>query len=147
MRTPSVLLVAVLAACSSGTPGATAPAPAAAPVGPTATADCPLVPGSTVLATEFTSTGERADITLTTGCLYWAETDVSGINIQLRPRTSGTQLPYIGRLMSGGAQGGTTWELRATNGGEFQIWATGAPTGRAVKLTVTARGPIKPKSS
>lgn len=142
MRTLPMLLLAALSACSSHPSTPSTPTPEA-----TATGPCPIEVGTTVLTTEFTSTGERADLSLTAGCLYHAETDVGGITIQLRPRTSGTQLPYVGRLMSGGVQGGSTWEIRATSTGEYQIWATGQPTGRAVKLTVTARGSVKPKGS
>ena len=146
MRTPSILLLLpVIAACSSGTK--TDPAPAPAPAGGPAAvaAACPTAAGTTVLATEFTSTGERARVTLEAGCLYWATTDVSGIRLQLRPRTSGTQLPYVGQLMSGGVQGGSTWEVRTTIEGEYDIWVTGAPTGRAVKVTLTVRGSNTPK--
>ncbi len=145
MRTSQLLLLALFTACASSNQGAAAAAPA--PSGPTGVAPvCPISAGTVVLATEFTSSGERAALTLETGCLYYAETDVGGITIQLRPRQSGTQMPYVGRLMSGGVAGGSTWEIRATTTGEFQIWATGAPSGRAVKVTVTGRGPIKPNS-
>ncbi|HMU60856.1 MAG TPA: hypothetical protein PKA66_03665 [Gemmatimonadales bacterium] len=145
MRIPSLTALAVLAACSSGGQADTAPAPTTSPPTGVAAA-CPISAGTTVLATEFTSTGERAAIALEAGCLYHAETDVGGITIQLRPRQSGTQMPYIGRLMSGGVSGGSTWEIRATTSGEYQIWVTGAPSGRAVRVTVTSRGPIKAKS-
>ena len=87
-----------------------------------------------------------ARITLRAGCLYWAITDVSGVLLQLRPRSSGTQMPYMGQLMGGGVQGGSTWEIRATIDGEYDIWATGAPSGRAVKLEVTVRGDNAPRA-
>ncbi len=145
MRLASLAVLALLTACSSG--GQSDPTPAPTPGSPTGVAPvCPISSGTTVLSTEFTSTGERAAITLEAGCLYYAETDVGGITIQLRPRQSGTQMPYVGRLMSGGVAGGSTWEIRATTTAEYQIWATGAPSGRAVRLTVTGRGPIKAKS-
>ncbi|HEX5004153.1 MAG TPA: hypothetical protein VFV65_02500 [Gemmatimonadales bacterium] len=143
MRAPFPILLACLAACSSSNPPADTPAPAGAAAGAAAAAaSCPIEQGTTVLATEFTSAGERADIALQAGCRYYAETDMSGVTIQLRPRTSGTQQPYVGRLMGGGVQGGSTWEIRATSSGEYQIWATGSTGGRAVKVTVTARGSI-----
>ncbi len=145
MRTASLALLAVLTACSSSGQGDTAAAPAPAQPAGTAAA-CPISAGTTVLAADFTSTGERAALTLEAGCLYHAETDVGGITIQLRPRQSGTQMPYIGRLMAGGVSGGSTWEIRATLSGEYQLWVTGAPSGRAVRVTVTSRGPIKAKS-
>ena len=99
-----------------------------------------------MLSTEFSASGERARITFRAGCLYWATTDVSGVLLQLRPRSSGTQMPYVGQLMSGGVQGGSTWEIRATIDGEYDIWATGAPSGRAVKLEVTVRGDNAPRA-
>ena len=144
MRAPSLVFLAVLAACSSGSQSdtASAPAPSAASV---STGPCPTAVGTTVLSTEFTSSGERARVTLQAGCLYWATTDVGGIRLQLRPRTSGTQLPYVGQLMSGGVQGGSTWEIRTTIEGEYDIWVTGAPTGRAVRVTMTVRGSNTPK--
>lgn len=145
MRTSPLVLLTLLAACSSGGQSDTASTPApAAPTGVAGT--CPVSAGTTVLATEFNSAGERAAITLDAGCLYYAETDVGGITLQLRPRLSGTQMPYIGSLMSRGVTGGATWEIRATTTGEYQIWVTGAPSGRSVKVTVTGRGPIKAKS-
>jgi hypothetical protein len=147
MRTPSLILAALLSACSSGSTSGTspAPAPAAGAAEPTASATCPLAAGTNVLSTEFTSSGERARIVLEAGCLYWATTDVGGIRLQLRPRTSGTQMPYLGQVMGGGVSGGSTWEVRANIGGEYDIWATGAPTGRAVKLDVVVRGSLQPK--
>ena len=148
MRTSQLALLALLAACSSGGQGGASPAPTPASDGatPTAATTCPLAVGTTVLSTSFTSSGERAALAFRAGCLYWATTDVSGILLQLRPRSSGTQLPYVGQLMSGGVQGGSTWEIRATIDGEYNIWVTGAPTGRAVKLEVSVRGNNAPKS-
>jgi hypothetical protein len=145
VRISSLTALAVLAACSSSGQTDTTPTPAATPPAGVAAA-CPISAGTTVLATEFTSTGERAAITLEAGCLYHAETDVGGITLQLRPRQSGTQMPYLGSLMTGGVAGGSTWEIRATITGEYQLWVTGAPSGRAVRVTVTSRGPIKAKS-
>jgi len=147
MRIASLPALAILAACSSGSQGTSTAAPAAAPSTPSGVAAaCPISSGTVVLATEFTSSGERAAITLEAGCLYYAVTDVGGILLQLRPRQSGTQMPYVGQLMSGGVAGGSTWEIRATTAGEYQVWVTGAPSGRAVRVTVTARGPITAKS-
>ena len=147
MRASPLITLAFVAACSSGSQGGTAttsPAPASGGAEASATSTaCPLAVGTRVLSTEFTSSGERARVTLRAGCLYWATTDVGGIQLQLRPRTSGTQTPYIGQLMSGGVQGGSTWEIRATIEGEYDIWATGAPTGRAVRLEVQVRGSLK----
>jgi len=145
MRTSRLIFLSLLAACSSGSQSDTSAAPTPAQPAGVASA-CPVEAGTTVLATEFNSSGERAAVTLDAGCLYYAETDVGGITIQLRPRQSGTQMPYIGRLMSGGVAGGSTWEIRATITGEYQIWVTGAPSGRSVRVTVTGRGPIKAKS-
>jgi hypothetical protein len=146
MRTSPLLLLALLAACSSGTQGSSTPAPApgAGAAEPSASAVCPIAAGTTVLTTDFVASGQRARITLEPGCLYWATTDVAGIRLQLRPRTSGTQMPFIGQLMSGGVQGGSTWEIRPTVRDEYDIWATGAPTGRSVRLTVTVRGTTQP---
>jgi hypothetical protein len=147
MRTSPFLFLALLGACSSGSQTSTAaPAPAAGGAAPAVATTCPLEVGTTVLSTSFTSSGERASVTFRAGCLYWAATDVSGILLQLRPRSSGTQLPYVGQLMSGGVQGGSTWEIRATIDGEYNIWVTGAPSGRAVKLSVTVRGNNAPKA-
>lgn len=143
MRSTPLIGLAVLVGCSSGGKADPTPAPASAPG---VAAACPIPAGTAILATDFTSAGERADLTLEAGCLYYAETDVGGITIQLRPRLSGTQLPYVGRLMSGGVAGGSTWEIRATSAGEYQIWVTGAPSGRLVRVTVTGRGPIKGNS-
>jgi hypothetical protein len=142
MRIPMLVSLGLLAAgsASAQNPADTAktPAPAAAA--------CPIEAGTTVLSTEFTSTGEKATVMLQAGCLYWATTDVGGIQLQLRPRTSGTQMPYIGKTMSGGGvSGGETWEIRVTTSGEFQVWATGQPRGRPVKLSVTVRGDIPAK--
>lgn len=140
MRVTPLILAAVLAGCSSSNPPASTPAPAGGAAA--ATGSCPIEAGTTILATEFTSAGERADIGLTAGCKYYAETDMSGVTIQLRARTSGTQVPYIGRIASGGVQGGSTWEIRANSTGEYQIWATGSTGTRAVRVTVTARGSL-----
>ena len=148
MRTPQLTFLALLAACSSGGQSGASPTPAPASGGAESAAapTCPLAVGTTVLSTSFTSSGERASVEFRTGCLYWATTDVSGILLQLKPRSSGTQLPYVGQLMSGGVQGGSTWEIRATIDGEYNLWVTGAPSGRAVKLSVTVRGNSAPKS-
>jgi predicted secreted protein len=138
-----LVTLAVLAASSASAQNDTSKAAA-----PTAAAPltCPLEKGTTVLSTEFSSTGEKAGIMLQAGCVYWATTDVSGIQLQLKPRTSGTQMPYLGKTMSGGGvSGGQTWEIRVTTSGEFQIWATGQPRGRAVKLSVTVRGSVPAK--
>ena len=145
MRNRLITALLALTACSSGTQGATpAPAPSSGANGPVSATTCPIDVGTRVLATEFSASGERARITFRAGCLYWATTDVSGVLLQLRPRTSGTQMPYVGQLMGGGVQGGSTWEIRATIDGEYDIWATGAPSGRAVKLEVTVRGDNAP---
>ena len=147
MRSFLITALVATAACSSGSQG-TAPAPAPASggaQGPTATT-CPIEVGSRVLSTEFSASGERARITFRAGCLYWATTDVSGVLLQLRPRSAGTQMPYMGQLMGGGVQGGSTWEIRATIDGEYDVWATGAPSGRAVKLEVTVRGDNAPRA-
>lgn len=144
MRAPSLFCLALVTACSSGSQSGTAAAPAPTAAA-TSTGPCPTAVGTTVLATEFTSSGERTRVTLKAGCLYWATTDVGGIQLQLRPRSSGTQLPYVGQLMSGGVQGGSTWEVRTTIEGEYDIWVTGAPTGRAVRVTMTVRGSNTPK--
>ena len=136
-----------LAACSSGNQGTTpAPAPASGGAQAAPTTTCPIEVGTRVLSTEFSASGERARITFRAGCLYWATTDVGGVLLQLRPRSSGTQMPYVGQLMSGGVQGGSTWEIRATIDGEYDIWATGAPSGRAVKLEVAVRGDNAPRA-
>lgn len=145
MRIISLTALAVLAACSSGGQTDTTPAPAAS--SPTGVASpCTVPAGTRILTADFTSAGERAAVILEAGCLYYAETDVGGITLQLRPRQSGTQMPYIGQLMSGGVAGGSTWEIRATITGAYQIWVTGAGSGRAVRVTVTSRGPIKASS-
>jgi len=145
MRAPQLAVLVLLFGCSSGTQGGSDPAITPSPSASATT--CPITVGTTVLSTEFTSTGERARIDLVAGCRYNATTDVGGIQVQLRPRTSGTQLPYIGQLMSGGVTGGSTWEIRTTISGEYNIWVTGAPTGRAVRLSVTVRGDNAPKSN
>jgi len=146
MRLLNILVFTVLAACSaSGQSDTTTPAPAGG-AEPAISTTCPTAVGATVLSTSFTASGERAPIVFQAGCLYWATTDVGGILLQLRPRRAGTQLPYLGQLMSGGVQGGSTWEIRATIDGEYNIWVTGAPSGRAVKLSVTVRGNSAPKS-
>jgi len=148
MRTPQLALLALLAACSSGSQSGASPTPAPAPGGTESAAatSCPLAVGTTVLSTSFTSSGERASVAFQAGCVYWATTDVGGVLLQLRPRSSGTQLPYVGQVMSGGVQGGSTWEIRASISGEYNVWVTGAPSGRAVKLTVAVRGDNAPKS-
>jgi len=141
MRIPMLVTLALLGAGTASAQNDTSKAAA-----PAAPLTCPIEAGTTVLSTEFTSTGEKAGIMLQAGCLYWATTDVSGIQLQLKPRTSGTQMPYIATTMSGGgASGGQTWEIRVTTSGEFQIWATGQPRGRAVKLSVVVRGNIPAK--
>ncbi len=147
MRNRLITALLALTACSSGTQGATpAPASSSGANAPVSATTCPIEVGTRVLSTEFSASGERARITFRAGCLYWATTDVSGVLLQLRPRTSGTQMPYMGQLMGGGVQGGSTWEVRATIDGEYDIWATGAPSGRAVKLEVTVRGDNAPRA-
>jgi hypothetical protein len=141
MRIPILVTLALLGAGTAAAQNdTTKPAAPAAPLA------CPIEAGTTVLSTEFTSTGEKATVMLQAGCLYWATTDVGGIQLQLSPRTSGTQMPYVARTMSGGGvSGGETWEIRVTTSGEFQVWATGQPRGRPVKLSVTVRGDIPAK--
>ncbi|MEZ4413913.1 MAG: hypothetical protein R2910_13070 [Gemmatimonadales bacterium] len=147
MRTAYLAFLVLLGACSSGQQASTSAAPAPASDAEQVSAtSCPIAVGTTVLSTEFTSTGERARIDLVAGCRYNATTDVGGIQLQLRPRMSGTQSPYVGQLMSGGVQGGSTWEIRATTSGEYNVWVTGAQSGRAVRLEVTVRGDNAPKS-
>lgn len=148
MRILRLVPLALLAACTSGSPSSASPTPAPASGGAESAAatTCPLAVGTSVLSTSFTSSGERASVALQAGCVYWATTDVSGVLLQLRPRSSGTQLPYVGQLMSGGVQGGSTWEIRATISGEYNVWVTGAPSGRAVKLSVVVRGDNAPKA-
>ena len=143
MRYFPLAALALVAACSPSSQGDTASTPTPA----VAAGDgiCPLEAGSTVLATEVNNSGERRDITLQAGCVYWAETDVRGVTLQLRPQTSGTQLPYVGQQISGGVQGGSTWEIRANTTGDYRLVVTGAPTGRAVRITVTVRGSTSPK--
>jgi len=141
MRYLALAVLGMLAACSPSSQGDTAATPA-----PSADGVCPVESGTRVLQTEVNNSGERRDITLQAGCVYWAETDVRGTTLQLRPKTSGTQLPYLGQLMSGGVQGGSTWEIRANTTGDYQIVVTGAPTGRAVRITVTVRGSTSTKS-
>jgi len=143
MRMPILVALTLLGASTAAAQNdTTKPAAATAPT------TCPIEKGTRVLATEFTSTGERADIALQAGCLYRATTDVGGIQLQLKPRTSGTQMPYIGKTMSGGGvSGGQTWEIRVTTSGEFQIWATGQPRGRPVKLEVDVRGNLPAKKN
>ena len=144
MRHLALAVLGMLAACSPSSQGDTAATPA--PSAGASDGVCPVEPGTSVLQTEVNNSGERRDITLQAGCVYWAETDVRGTTLQLRPRTSGTQLPYLGQLMSGGVQGGSTWEIRANTTGDYQIVVTGAPTGRAVRITVTVRGSTSTKS-
>ena len=147
MRNRLITALLVLTACSSGSQATTqAPAPASGGAEPSAATTCPIEVGTRVLSTEFSASGERARLTFRAGCLCWAATDVSGVRLQLRPRSSGTQMPYMGQLMGGGVQGGSTWEIRATIDGEYDIWATGAPSGRAVKLEVTVRGDNAPRA-
>jgi len=143
MRMPILVALALLVASTAAAQNDTTK-----PATPAAPPACPIEKGTRVLATEFTSTGERADIALQAGCLYQATTDVAGIQLQLKPRTSGTQMPYVGRSMSGGgASGGQSWEIRVTTSGEFQIWATGQPRGRPVKLEVEVRGNLPAKKN
>jgi len=144
VRLHPLAALALLAACSPSGQGDTASTPA--PAASEEAGACPLEAGSTVLSTEVNNSGERRDITLQAGCIYQAETDVRGVTLQLRPRTSGTQLPYVGQLMSGGVQGGATWEIRANTTGEYQLVVTGAPTGRTVRINVTVRGSTKSKN-
>ena len=145
MRSLLVTALVALTACSSAGQGAApAPAPASGDAAISTATTCPLEVGTRVLSTEFSASGERARVTFRAGCLYWATTDVGGVLLQLRPRSSGTQMPYVGQLMGGGVQGGSTWEIRATIDAEYDIWATGAPSGRAVKLEVTVRGDNAP---
>jgi hypothetical protein len=133
----------VLGACSSGSkatePQAPAPETAAA-----ATAGCSLKAGTTVATYEFTSPQDRVRVSLLRGCLYWASTDQQGVRLDLRPRSSGMQPPYMGQVMSAGAQGGSTWEIRPAVDGDYDIRSSGQTGGRAVRLTVTVRGPVPP---
>ena len=147
MRSLLATALVALTACSSGSQSTPSPVPASAGSETSTATTCPIEVGTRVLSTEFSASGERARITFRAGCVYWATTDASGVLLQLRPRSSGTQMPYVGQLMSGGVQGGSTWEIRATIDGEYDVWATGAPSGRAVKLEVTVRGDNAPRAN
>ena len=141
MRIPILVTLALLGARTAAAQNDTTK-----PAAPAAPLTCPIEKGTIVLSTEFTSTGEKAGIMLQAGCLYWATTDVGGIQLQLKPRTSGTQMPYLAKTMSGGGvSGGETWEIRVTTSGEFQVWATGQPRGRPVKLEVQVHGNVPAK--
>jgi hypothetical protein len=54
------------------------------------------------------------------------------------------QQPYVGQVMTSGVQGGTTWEIRPSADGDYDIRSSGQSAGRAVRLTVTVRGPTPP---
>lgn len=135
MRLGSLALLTLVAACGSSGQGSApaAPAPAGA---------CPLERGTMVLNTSFSSSGERAGIVLQPGCVYWATTDVGGVQLTLRPRVSGTAMPYMAQQMGAGVAGGVTYEIRANVGGEYEIWATGMRAGNPVKVEVTVRGSL-----
>lgn len=136
-----IATIAVLAACSHG--GSTAgtesptPAPAAAAAG-----GCSLKPGTTVATYEFTSANDRVRVSLLKGCLYWASTDQPGVRLDIKPRTSGMQPPYVAQAMSAGTQGGVTYEIRPAVDGDYDIRSSGQSGGRAVQLTLTVRGPV-----
>lgn len=139
-------LLALVAACSSGGQGGAAAPPSPSAAAPTATGACPLERGTMVLATTFTNSGERNGIVLQAGCVYWATTNVGGVQLVLRPRVSGTAMPYMAEQMGSSVSGGKTWEIRANVGGEFEIWATGLRAGNPVKLEVTVRGSLSKPS-
>jgi hypothetical protein len=135
--------LAVLTACShgGGTGGTESPAPAPA----TASAGgCSLKPGTTVATYEFTSANDRVRVSLLKGCLYWASTDQPGVRLDITPRTSGMQPPYVAQAMSAGTQGGVTFEIRPAVDGDYDIRSSGQSGGRAVQLTLTVRGPVPP---
>ena len=138
-----IAALATLTACSHGG-GATAPqppTPAAAPA--TAGPDgCSLKAGTTVATHEFTSSQERVRVSLLKGCLYWASTDQQGVRLDIKPRSSGMQTPYVAQAMSAGTQGGMTWEIRPAVDGDYDIRSSGPSGGRPVQLTVTVRGPV-----
>ena len=138
------LLVAV--ACSSGSKAAApdSPAPETA-TSSSAPGSCSLKAGTTIATYEFTSPQERVRVSLVKGCLYWASTDQQGIRLDLRPRSSGMPLPYIGQVMGGGVQGGSTWEIWTSVDGDFDIRSSGQSSGATVRLTVTVRGPVPAK--
>jgi hypothetical protein len=139
MRNQLIAALLVLTACSSGSQGSTAAAPA-----PTGTAQaagtCPLEQGTMVLNTSFSNVGERAALNLRAGCIYWATTNVSGVKLALRARVTGTAMPYMAETMGAGVAGGSTWELRSSIDGEYEIWAAGMQGGNPVKVEVTVRG-------
>ena len=132
----------VLGACSSGSQGTAPQAPV--PETAAATGGCSLKSGTTVATYEFTSPQDRVRVSLLKGCLYWASTDQQGVRLDLRPRSSGMPAPYMGQVMSAGAQGGSTWEIRPAVDGDYDIRSSGQTGGRAVRLTVTVRGPTPP---
>lgn len=148
MKPGSQLFIAVLAtltACSHGGSGGSteSPSPAAAPSA-TGAGGCSIKAGTTVATYEFTSPQDRVRVSLLKGCLYWASTDQQGVRLDLKPRSSGMQAPYMGQVMSAGAQGGSTWEIRPAVDGDYDIRSSGQTGGRAVRLTVTVRGPTTP---
>lgn len=141
----AIAALATLAACSHSGGGAEPQAPAPAPAsGASASSSCSLKAGTTIATYEFTSPQDRVRVSLLKGCLYWASTDQQGVRLDLRPRSSGMQPPYMGQLMSAGAQGGSTWEIRPAVDGDYDIRSSGQTGGRAVRLTVTVRGPVPP---
>lgn len=143
-RVATVGLLA-LGACSSGSkataPASPAPSNAAASG---ASGSCSLKAGTTIATYEFTSPQERVRVSLLKGCLYWASTDQQGIRLDLRPRSSGMPQPFIGPIMGGGVQGGSTWEIWTSVDGDFDIRSNGQNPGATVRLTVTVRGPVPP---
>jgi hypothetical protein len=135
------LSLLAFAACSSGSKPTETPAPAAAPA-TTTSGGCSLKAGTTVGSYQFTSAQERYRVSLVKGCLYWASTDQQGVRLDIKPRTSGMQPPYVAQAMSAGAQGGVTWEIRPAVDGDYDIRSSGPSGGRPVQLTVTVRGPV-----
>jgi hypothetical protein len=134
------LSLLALAACSSGSKPTETPAPAAA----TTSGSCSLKAGTIVGRYEFTSAQQRYRASLVKGCLYWASTDQQGVRLDIRPRATGMQPPYVGQAMSAGAQGGVAWEIRPAVDGDYDIRSTGPSGGRPVQLTITVRGPVPP---
>jgi len=134
----------ILGACSSGSKAKEPPAPEPETAAAATETGCSLKPGTTVAIYEFTSPQDRVRVSLLKGCVYWASTDQAGVRLDLRPRSSGMQPPYVGQALSAGIQGGSTWEIRPAVDGEYDIRSSGQTGGRAVRLTVTVRGATPP---
>jgi hypothetical protein len=135
MRTPTIVLVALLLPAAAWAQADSAKADSAS----SATAK-PEAPAEAFRYT-FMNPGEFVRVQLKGGVTYLAELNSTGVALSLKPRNPGTQKPDIRKDMMGppSASGSSTYLVTPHADGEYDIRCEGVKSGAAVTLTLKAK--------